>query len=314
VSSWLRHLLLVIVALSTVNGAASFGVALSHRRLPAQTRRPQNALVQTVPQSVYFREVSGRGLLVRTWVNGIGPFNFALDTGAGHTVISPQVASEARVVATGGGSISIAGLSGTKGEARAGRIDSLAIGQAENHLPGKGSVLITAGLPSDLDGILDPTEALSPFGYVIDLPMHELSAFDPHNEPVQINRPPQGGAVVSWLREAGSRRPFVMLDDGRRALLDTGSSLGLAIRDNGASRQNNADYKVGDLGGGRISARRVAPTNVSVGSLELRRIPTDLISGAEVDAPILLGLTALRPFRLRFDPVHQLIEISPERQ
>jgi predicted aspartyl protease len=314
VSRWLKQLLVVIVVLSTVNGAASLGVALSHRRSQEQTRRQQNALPQTVPRPVYFRDVSGRGLLVRAWVNGIGPFNFALDTGAGHTVISPRVASEARVAAIGGRSISITGLSGAKGVATEGRIDALAIGQAENRLPGKGDVLIAGGLPVDLDGILDPTEALSPFGYVIDLPMHELSVFDPHNEPIQTNHIPQGGTVVSWLREAGSRRPFVMLDDGRRALLDTGSSLGLAVRETGASRQDNANYSVGDIGGGRISARRVAPTTVSIGSLELRRVPTDLVSGAEVDAPVLLGLSALRPFRLRFDPVHHLIEIAPERQ
>jgi hypothetical protein len=36
-----------------------------------------------------------------------------------------------------------------------------------------------------------------------------------------------------------------------------------------------------------------------------------MISGAEADAPVLLGLSALRPFRLRFDPVHRLIEITP---
>jgi len=32
---------------------------------------------------------------------------------------------------------------------------------------------------------------------------------------------------------------------------------------------------------------------------------------APSDAPAMLGLNALRPFRLRFDPLHRLIEISP---
>ena len=36
-----------------------------------------------------------------------------------------------------------------------------------------------------------------------------------------------------------------------------------------------------------------------------------MISGASSDAPVLLGLNALRPFRLRFDPLHRLIEIAP---
>jgi hypothetical protein len=40
-------------------------------------------------------------------------------------------------------------------------------------------------------------------------------------------------------------------------------------------------------------------------------VPTDLVSGTEADAPVLLGLSALRPFRLKFDPLHRLIEIAP---
>jgi hypothetical protein len=102
-----------------------------------------------------------------------------------------------------------------------------------------------------------------------------------------------------------------MLDNGDRALLDTGSSLGLAIRDSGSPDSRAPVSAVRDVGGGQISARRVAATTVSIGSLTLRRIPTDMVSGAEADAPVLLGLTALRPFRLRFDPLHRLIEIAP---
>jgi hypothetical protein len=43
----------------------------------------------------------------------------------------------------------------------------------------------------------------------------------------------------------------------------------------------------------------------------LRNIPTDVISGAPAETPALLGLNALRPFRMRFDPLHRLIEIAP---
>ena len=101
-----------------------------------------------------------------------------------------------------------------------------------------------------------------------------------------------------------------MLDNGDRALLDTGSSLGLAIRDpNAASRSDVPGAR--DVGGGRISTRRVSTSTIAIGSLTLKRIPTDLVSGAEADAPVLLGLTALRPFRMRFDPLHRLIEIGP---
>jgi hypothetical protein len=171
--------------------------------------------------------------------------------------------------------------------------------------------MVVNGLPRDLDGVLDPTEAFSPLGYVIDLPQGELSGFDPRANPILINEQPEEGTVVRWVREGPSRRPFVMLDNGDRALLDTGSSLGLAIRDSGSPDRKGPGYSMRDVGGGRISSRRVAATTISVGSLTLRRVPTDLVSGTEADAPVLLGLSALRPFKLRFDPLHRLIEIAP---
>lgn len=266
-----------------------------------------------VPSPASFREVPGRGLIVKTWINSTGPFSFAIDTGAGATLLSPRVADQARVTLKGGRSGAVAGLSGVTTPAREAAIQSLAIGDSENYLPAKGEAMLVSGLPGDLDGVLDPTEAFSPLGYVIDLPQRELSAFDARTSPLRMNEAPGDGTVVPWLREAHGRRPFVMLDNGDRALLDTGSGLGLAVRDTGSADQRAPAYVVRDVGGGHISARRVAATTISIGSLTLRRIPTDLVSGTEVDAPVLLGLSALRPFRLEFDPMHRLIAISPSR-
>jgi predicted aspartyl protease len=249
-------------------------------------------------------------LIVRTWINSVGPFDFAIDTGAGATLLSQRVADEARVLIKSGRT-SIAGLSGTATSARNASIQTLAIGDSDNYLPAKGEAMVITGLPRDLDGVLDPTEAFSPLGYVVNLPQHELSAFDPRSSPLRSNEQPDEGVVVPWLREGAGRRPFVLLDNGDRALLDTGSNLGLAIRDPGSSDRKAPAYTVRDVGGGQISSRRVAATTVSIGSLVLRRVPTDLVSGAEADAPVLLGLSALRPFRLRFDPLHRLIEIAP---
>jgi hypothetical protein len=306
-----KLLFALLLSLTTAGRAASFGVALSvARNTHSRIGEPAVAAGLRVPEPVSFREVPGRGLIVRTWINSVGPFNFAIDTGAGATLLSQRVADEARV-AIKGGRTTIAGLSGTSTSARGASIQSLAIGETENYLPAKGEAMIISGLPRDLDGVLDPTEAFSPLGYVIDLPQGELSAFDPRDNPIRINEQPDEGTVVQWLREGLSRRPFVMLDNGDRALLDTGSSLGLAIRDSGSSDGKLPAYSVRDVGGGQISSRRVAAKTISVGSLTLRRIPTDLVSGTEADAPVLLGLGALRPFRLRFDPLHRLIEIAP---
>lgn len=276
--------------------------------LPQDRRTRPRSSSYSVPHTVSFREVTGRGLLIRTWVNGVGPFNFAIDTGAGATLLSTRVAAEARVSRTSDRPTSVAGLSGAGTTAYHAAVESLSIGDAENYLPARGEVIITSGLPSDLDGVLDPTEAFSPLGYTIDLPAGELAAFDPQIDPVQKDRTPPEGTVVAWLRESHGRRPFVMLDNGDHALLDTGSGLGFAVRDSNPDR--SAPYSVRDIGGGRISTRRVT-TTIAIGSLTLRKIPTDLVAGSEADAPTLLGLAALRPFRLRFDPLHRLIEIAP---
>ena len=256
--------ILIIVVVSLIGGGAAPNVAAlsQHRRNPAINNKAPS---YSIPHPVSFRDVGGRGLLVQTWVNGIGPFNFAIDTGAGATILSPRVADEAHVLRTNDKNTSIAGLSGARVSARPASIETLAIGDSENYLPAKGEALVSSGLPADLDGLLDPTEAFSPLGYEIDLPRHELAGFDPRADPVQTNNSPVDGAVVSWVREPHGRRPFVMLDNGDRALLDTGSSLGLAIRDSNTNQRNTA-YSVRDIGGGRISSRRVT-TSIAIGSL-----------------------------------------------
>jgi predicted aspartyl protease len=307
VSRATKLFLAIFLVASIAGRAASTEAALF------QQRRDVNAKATTpytIPHTVSFREVSGRGLIVRTWVNGIGPFDFAIDTGAGGILIAPRVADEARVTRKNARAASIAGLSGARQTAYPASLQSLAIGDIENYLPAKGEVLIATGLPADLDGVLDPTEALSPLGFTIDIPGRQFAAFDPNTDAPRPNQAPVDGTVVAWVREAHGRRPFVMLDNGDRALLDTGSSLGLVLRDS-TSGARTPDYRVRDVGGGQISSRRVTTANIAIGSLNLRKIPTDLVSGAEADAPVLLGLTALRPFRIRFDPVHRLIEIAP---
>jgi hypothetical protein len=129
---------------------------------------------------------------------------------------------------------------------------------------------------------------------------------------------PPGGAIVPWLSEAGSRRPFVMLNGTRRALIDTGSEFGLALSAEAASvigilndgRGRSRDG-VRDIGGGQIGARRIAPATINIGQLVLRGVPTDLLLGAHAGAPILLGRDALQPFQLTFDPLNRLIRIAP---
>src|SRR4030088_1573540 len=179
-----KLLFTVLLVLTTVGRAVSNEAALSfsHNR-PQGTKRRAAAPELTVPRPVDFRDVSGRGLIVRTWINSAGPFDFAIDTGAGATLLSPRVADEARV-AIKSGRTSIAGLSGAATSARNASIQRLAIGDSENDLPVGGEVMVVSGLPRDLDAVLDPTGPFSRFGYVIDRPQLELSAFDPRANPI----------------------------------------------------------------------------------------------------------------------------------
>jgi predicted aspartyl protease len=302
-----KRRLLVAAALVVASGvrAVSFGTALfaAPAKLTPSTR-------VNIPHPVRLREVRGRGLLVSVWLNSTGPYTFAVDTGAGTTLVSQRAAGASRLNIRSASGRSIAGLTGRSVAVDEANIQTLAIGDRSNFFPGSITAVVTSGLPSDVDGVLDPTQVFSPLGYVIDIPRLELSAFDTHTTPLSTDNQPNEGAVVPWLREPQGRRPFVQLDNGDRALLDTGSSLGLAIRDSAAANHTNASLSR-DVGGGQISARRVRPATVAIGALVLRNIPTDLVSGAEAHAPVLMGLAALRPFRLVFDPVHHLIEIAP---
>jgi predicted aspartyl protease len=306
-------LLAALLIVAAVGGrAVSSGTALrasqqqkaQRPRSVAQVPRPT-----TLPRSVGFREVRGRGLLVNVWINSNGPFTLAIDTGAGITVISPRVASEAGIAIQAGPGPQIAGLSGNVVTAQAGTFQNIAVGDPQNRLPSKNNV-ISSGLPRDLDGLLDPNDAFSSLGYSLDIPRQELSFFDPRESPLNPRSQPRDGAVVSWQQQGGSHRPFVVLSTGEQALLDTGSSLGLGVHDFNSTPVYSRSSAVHDVGGS-VSARRGSPRTVSIGALVLRNVPTDVITGASSDAPVLLGLNALRPFRLRFDPLHRLIEIAP---
>ena len=317
----------LVLTLATLSWAAPVGAAHSlwlHRpgpvsniiATPAALAAAQRSSAFNIPRPAYFREVPGRGLLVALWINGRGPYNFVIDTGAGATIVSSRVASEASLSVMPNRSNKIAGLSGILSTTTAteAKLKSIAIGDRDNLLPATGTVLVADIFPSDIDGLLDPTESYWPLGYVIDFPGRQLSAFDPRVNPLRSSYEPDGGAVVPWARDSYGRRPYVLLDDGQRALLDTGSEFGLALSDNSPyDRRSSSNRPVRDVGGGTISARRVAPTTVAIGSLALRGVPTDLVTGTERGAPVLLGRAALRPFRISFDPISRLIEIAPPR-
>ncbi|HBB88111.1 MAG TPA: hypothetical protein DC047_10885 [Blastocatellia bacterium] len=291
-----------------VSGAAHFFAAKRLGQVPRAASAPQPA---------HFRIDEDRGLLISAWVNGRGPYFFAIDTGAGLNVVSERLVNAAGLRTTQTRPTLVGGLSGvTTSSNREAAIDTLALGYQNNRLPPRQSALVVSYLPEGIDGILDPTVAFAPYGYSIDMPNTQIG---PLNDSLEVSlSSPVDGATVEWLRSGDSDRPFVKLGDGRLALIDTGSRFGLAVSDRQAiivSRDRTRRTVPSlDLGGGNINARRVEPTTISIGELVLRGIPTDIISGGAADAPVILGRDALYPFKISFYPRRRLIEFAPSER
>lgn len=294
-------------------GAAS-SVSTKSSNLQSRNRINKRKPVGNVPAAVSFRTDKRRGLLVQGWLNGQGPYTIAIDTGAGLAIISESTAQRLQLKFNSGRPFVLGGVSGNEITAQRATLDTLALGEIENRLPRSIEVAVAQTLPSGVDMVLDPTDAYSPFGYSIDFPAHLIAAFDPQNNGLNLSHIPVGGTVVSWLREGQDRRPYVRLGDGRLALIDTGSSFGFAISAGATEGRRMGRAATRDLGGGSFRSERVSPTTISIGSLVLNRVPTDILSGTDEEAPVLLGRDALNPFVISFDPLRHLIEIAPPVQ
>jgi len=271
-----------------------------------------------LPSTVRFRLDEGRGVIVPVWINGTGPFEFAVDTGVGTTLISERAATAANLSRRGSQRVRIGGLGEALGASGSNTsIDSITLGTSGNVLPSRPRAFITSDLPAGIDGVLEPAEAFSPLGFEIDFPRREIRSFDAAVNPIQLSNVPSEGAVVSWITDGRSRRPFVMLSNGQKGLIDTGSSLGFAMSESVASSTGlrtagrDDEDNIRDISGVIIRSRKVEPATIGIGGLMLRHVPTEVLIGVERGAPTILGRAVLRPFRLGFDPLHNLIMIAP---
>ena len=303
------------IALSTLSVVAIVAWAIpimgiAHQRLQRLESTGFRAPMPVAP--IRLRD-EDRGLVANGWINGGGPFVFAIDTGAGVSLVSPRVVAEARLGVSQSRRPLVGGLSTSPiSSNQETHISGLALGRRDNNVPGSFRAAVVNNLPGSIDGVLDPTEVFSPFGYSVDLPNRELRVFDTSSHRLKLSDVPRDGAVVRWVREAGSHRPFVRLEDGRLALVDTGSALGLALNENRSHRGDG--NRIHDLGGGTVQSRRVAPQTVSIGALVLNGVPTDVLTGVAPGTPIILGRRALFPFRITFDPLSRLISFEPAEE
>lgn len=268
---------------------------------------------QVAPRAVRLRVEKARGLLVTTWINGSGPYVFAVDTGAGMNLVTQRVVDDARLSTRSIPPTIIGGLTAaTTKSTREAVLNQLSLGERSNTLPSKAAIVVTV-LPYGIDGVIDPADVFSPFSFSIDMPNQRIEVFS-YTSASRQRTPLLGeGAVVPWVHLRGSSRPFVRLGDGRLALVDTGSGFGLAVNERdsivvGPRRGHQSAAGAHDIGGGPIGSRRVAPTTISIGDLVLRGVPTDILFGVTDDAPVILGRDALYPFKITFDPKRRLIE------
>jgi hypothetical protein len=299
---------LITLSVATVAWAVPFE-GIAHRRLQTQL---QGSAGFVAP--IRLRDDRDRGLTATAWINGAGPFTFAVDTGAGVSLISRSVVERARLTITKSRRPLVGGLSTAPiASNQEARLSGLSLGTPNNRISTNAVAAVVPNLPGSIDGILDPTDVFSPLGFSVDLPQRQLRVFDTKTEGLRLSQVPRGGAVVRWVREAGNGRPFVRLSDGRLALIDTGSGFGLAVTDARTSvgRNHGEVNSRTDLGGGRVQSHEVAPQTVSIGTLVLRNVPTDVLTGVAPETPLILGRRALFPFKITFDPVARLISFEP---
>ncbi len=299
------------IALSTLS-IALVAWAVPIRGIAHQ--RVQRLRGADVVAPVRLKDERERGLLAQGWINGAGPFVFVIDTGAGVSLVSRNVVAQSRLAVSRSGRTLVGGLSTSPiASNEETRVSSLALGDRNNSVPGSFSAAVVANLPGSIDGILDPTEVFRPYGYSVDIPNRELRVFDTAAQRLRMTDVPKDGAVVRWVREGGSERPFVRLGDGRLALIDTGSTLGFALNEPGRGVGSNHSL-THDLGGGSVQSRRVAPQTVSIGALVLNKVPTDVLTGVAPGTPLILGRGALFPFKITFDPASRLIAFEPTQE
>ena len=301
----------LLVALSTftlvniVWAVSSTGTA--HRRVSGSAVDSQlGRAVGIAP--IKFREDS-RGLIVDAWINKSGPFTVALDTGAGTSIITNSLVQRAGLQLQPSKVPLRGGLSSTPIQSnQEASFRELSIGFQSNRLPATVTAAVVQTLPGSIDGILDPTQVFGSLSYSVDFQRRELLVLE--SKYLSNSKTLNGeGTVVRWISENGGHRPFVRLADGRLALIDTGSSFGLAFSDRRAVNGQNPKG-VRDLGGGAVQVREVAAQTVAIGSLVLRNIPTELLINSAPGTPVILGRRALNPFRVTFDRASNLIAIE----
>ncbi len=256
---------------------------------------------------------------------GGGPARrFLVDTGAGMTAISLELARELGVA--GGEPLEIVGLGGGT-EARAALLPTLSIG-AFNLSDVHGLVLdlaeLRTGLGADLDGILG-FSALARYAVTFDFARGQLELA----ENAVARMPGAGGTRVPFVMVAGQVIVPVRVDGGEEAsfIVDSGAWRTFLPTEIGARLDVPAERRLPGIpssgaDGRPIEAEAVRVRSLRVGDVEVARpivlVPAGAGGGNEAWSLVtrargVLGADFLRRFRVTIDFPRQEMTLEPAR-
>ncbi|MEO5958333.1 MAG: aspartyl protease family protein, partial [Opitutaceae bacterium] len=266
------------------------------------TFNPQQTILAS--DRVELPTLKGAGpLSIEAKINGVGPFRFVVDTGAGILGISQRVADAAGIKAWENFVASIGNAAGETVPAKGGWVKSF--DSAGLSLRGIGVIIakdadlakMNAGSDAPHDGVLG-MEALRDVVLEIDFPQKQVTAVRPGTGNYPVNR------SVAYREIC----PIVTLDVAGKSvnvLVDTGKDGGVGVPKLGEFPLLNGVRKSGGMAGAVFGQTTVQRSNggqllgeVRVGPVVLRNPPLDEDAG-DVGS---IGVAAFDSWKLVFDP------------
>lgn len=284
-----------------------------HATTPGTHLEPQAAQVP-------FRLAGGANplLLVPVQINGHGPYEFILDTGASMCLLTPEVAQAAGVFITA--SKKAQGAGGTL-DVSLGMLPSLELGGLQVHELQVGATdelqKIGARIGAKVDGNIG-FNLLKDFRVTIDYRTNQL----------RLERPAEPARAVGMPFELSAKKPLILLPanvNGKgpfRFVLDTGASATVLSRRTAAAAGLQTGPAACDAtgAGGNISTASARVGSITVGAQTLQNLdvivvdflePLSRVVGTQLDG--IIGYNFLREFRVVIDYLNESLYLEPTR-
>lgn len=281
-----------------------------------------SAPVAAEPLSISRFELADNIPIVEVWINGKGPFDFAVDSGATWMVLSPQLANQLSLRPTGfrnvsgGGPKSMRAPSVTLDSLRVGR---LAVKQMEAYVvPLPPALFSPPRRKRHIVGLLGET-LFHRYVTVIDYETSELAFFDR-----ATYAPPQHAVALPMTLVFGGVVPAVTVSVDAQSgvfVLDTGSGAWPIATATFAKAALDQRYPAGKSeeaqgAGGSYSLRTICVTRFALGEQAFARVPmyvetSTLGLSSEGDFQGNLGYQVLRHFAVTLDFDNATVYLTP---